>query len=123
MIISRQQVLNALKAYGMQPGAGAPAAGPAGSPGPVQPAAPGVSSGTGAAGAAPVPGRDRVDLSPAAAAVQRLVDETRGLPEVRAERVAALRAQIARGEYRIDPQQVAERMLYRLLADRVQEDR
>lgn len=123
MIISRQQVLNALKAYGMQPGGGVPASGPAAGPDPVQPVVPGSAGGAAGAGAVPAAGRDRVDLSPEAAAVQRLVEEARQLPEVRADRVEALREQIARGEYRVDPQLVAERMLYRLLADRVQEGR
>ncbi|PZN09825.1 MAG: flagellar biosynthesis anti-sigma factor FlgM, partial [Bacillota bacterium] len=36
-------------------------------------------------------------------------------------RVAELRERIARGDYRVDPEAVAERLLYRLLADRAQE--
>ena len=125
MIISRQQVLNALKAYGMQPGGIAPSSGPAGpvGPAPVQPAGPSETGGTEAPAAIPAAGRDRIDLSPVAASVQRLVEEARQLPEVRADKVAALREKIARGEYQVDPQQVAERMLYRLLADRAQEER
>ncbi|ADU50317.1 Anti-sigma-28 factor FlgM family protein [Thermaerobacter marianensis DSM 12885] len=175
MIISRQQVVNALKAYGMLPGPGVPgnAPGPVPPAGPTVPPGPGAAGGErgephtpgpvatsvgsgspsgrpgavagtspagGAAGAAGVAGssgaggagglqgpvtapRDRVDLSPEAAAIRRLVEEARRLPDVRPERVAALRQQIARGEYAVDPEQVAERMLYRLLADRAQEGR
>lgn len=173
MIISRQQVLSALKAYAMQP----PATPGAGGPAPVTPngsvrppaaggpsaeapvrgvggsegggkdepsvsslrrrdasagaATPSVHGPAGSSGAAAVggpqgpgrPPRDRVDLSPAAATVQRLVAEARALPDVRHERVEALRQRIARGAYQVSPEQVAERMLRRLLVDRAQEGR
>lgn len=104
MIISRHQVASVLRAYGL---------GKTEHPEPA-----------GAASKArQAPGRDRVELSAEAVAVQRLVAMARDLPEVRAERVAELRERIARGDYRVDPEAVAERLLYRLLADRAQEGR
>ena len=108
MIISRHQVLNVLKAYGLQP----PAA--AGS---------GVESGAAAGSARRAPGRDRVELSAEATAVRRFTELARQLPDVRADRVEEIRQRLAGGEYRVDPHAVAERMLYRLLADRAQEGR
>lgn len=104
MIISRHQVASVLRAYGLAQTEFHEAAGASGK-------------------ARQTPGRDRLELSEEAAAVRRFVAMARDLPEVRAERVAELRERIARGDYRVDPEAVAERLLYRLLADRAQEGR
>lgn len=104
MIISRHQVVSVLRAYGLSQ---AESAEPVGAPGAPRQAA----------------GRDRVEISAEAAAVQRLVAMARQLPDVRADRVAEIRERIASGTYQVDPEQVAERLLYRLLADRAQEGR
>lgn len=104
MIISRHQVTSVLRAYGLAKTELHEAAGASGK-------------------TRQAPGRDRLELSEEAAAVRRFVAMARDLPEVRADRVAELRERIARGEYRVDPEAVAERILYRLLADRAQEGR
>lgn len=104
MIISRNQVAHVLRAYGLQP------------PAPAEP-------GGAAGGARRTAGRDRVELSPAAEAIRRWTRLAQALPDQRPDRVAEVRQRLERGEYRVDPEQVAERMLYRLLVDRAQEER
>jgi negative regulator of flagellin synthesis FlgM len=62
-------------------------------------------------------GSDRVDLSTASADVQRMQSILQETPEIRMEKVEALKRQIERGEYQIDPYRVADKMLMGLLSD------
>ena len=54
---------------------------------------------------------DQLSISDRAAQVSELTPALAALPAVRAELVARLKEQIARGEYRVDPHQLAERLL------------
>jgi len=54
---------------------------------------------------------DRVDLSMKKREIEQLKEKLAGLPDVRAERVAALRQQIEEGSYRVAGRDVAEKML------------
>lgn len=53
----------------------------------------------------------KVSLSNAAQAIQQAEAELKGGSEVNAERVAELRASIAEGNYKIDPENMAQKML------------
>ncbi len=48
--------------------------------------------------------------------VRRIVDD---IPDVRLEKVEALKKQIEAGTYKVDASEVADKMLGRLLADRI----
>jgi len=54
---------------------------------------------------------DQLSISDRAAQVSELTPALAALPAVRAELVARLKEQIARGEYRVDPHRLAERLL------------
>lgn len=56
-------------------------------------------------------GVSRVELSPQAAEVQAAQQALAETPEVRAERVATLKAQMAAGTYQADPEKIAARMI------------
>ena len=58
---------------------------------------------------------DKVEISSQAGKVRDLVDRTINLPEEGGNRVAALKEQIARGEYKMDSAELAEKMLSALL--------
>lgn len=53
-------------------------------------------------------GRDRARVAPQAGAVDRARSVVETTPEIRAERVRALKEQIANGTYRPDPREVAQ---------------
>lgn len=55
-----------------------------------------------------------VELSPAARDLMRASQIARAQPEVRADRVAALRAQVEAGTYRVSSQDLARRILEEL---------
>ena len=55
-----------------------------------------------------------VEISPAARDLMRASQIARATPEVRAERVAALRAQVEAGTYRVSSQDIARRILEEL---------
>ena len=57
------------------------------------------------------PEGDSVEVSAASQELERLQAEIGELPDARAERIAALREQLARGEYQIDSRAIADRML------------
>ena len=59
----------------------------------------------------PVAGADEVALSQRAEEVKAARAALAATPEIRHEKVAELKAQIESGEYKVDPQKVAERML------------
>jgi len=56
-------------------------------------------------------GGDHVDLSPESKAMGRLLERVQQLPDVREVRVARLKEQIAQGNYRADPQKIAQAIL------------
>lgn len=55
-----------------------------------------------AGGASSTVRRDRVTISDQAQTLRRLIEQVKAQPELREERVAELRAQIAAGEYQVD---------------------
>jgi flagellar biosynthesis anti-sigma factor FlgM len=63
-------------------------------------------------------GEDQTDLSGAHAQVQALVAEASQLPEVREERVQALRQAVERGGYSTSPEAVAGALVGHMLAAR-----
>ncbi|MFH1020852.1 MAG: flagellar biosynthesis anti-sigma factor FlgM, partial [Pseudomonadota bacterium] len=60
---------------------------------------------------------DRVVLSAGSQEVQKARDIIEQTPEVRADRVQALKEEIARGEYQVDPYRLADRMMDSLLSE------
>ncbi|MDZ7642555.1 MAG: flagellar biosynthesis anti-sigma factor FlgM [Desulfurivibrio sp.] len=60
---------------------------------------------------------DRVNLSAGTQDVQKIKEVLAQTPEVRVERIKALKDQIERGEYQVDAHAVADRMLATLLGD------
>ncbi|MFZ5775701.1 MAG: flagellar biosynthesis anti-sigma factor FlgM [Thermodesulfobacteriota bacterium] len=60
---------------------------------------------------------DRVQLSAGSQEVQRMRELLDQTPDVRLDRVQALREQIARGEYTVDPYRLADKMMETLLSD------
>lgn len=60
---------------------------------------------------------ERVDLSAKAKEIQKIRKMLDGIPEVREEKVQALKNQIAQGSYRIDTDKIAERMVEDSLID------
>jgi negative regulator of flagellin synthesis FlgM len=64
---------------------------------------------------------DRVVLSAGSLEVQKAKDILEQTPEVRADRVQALKEEIARGEYQIDPHRLADKMMGSLLSETVVE--
>ena len=71
-------------------------------------ATPGRRSATGSSG-----GRraDSVTLSEQARGLQRALTVVTGLPDVRNERIAELRARLASGDYHVDADEIARRMV------------
>lgn len=97
MIISNQQIQYILKAYGQKP---------VNKPGTVK---------TG--GTAAGEGRDQAQLSPEAKALQSALAAVKEAPEVREEKVAELREAVRSGTYNVSAQEIADKMLGRLLVD------
>ncbi len=64
-----------------------------------------------------VQGGDKVNLSAGTQDIQRVKEVLAQTPEVRVEKIKALKGQIERGEYRVDAHAVADRMLQSLIAD------
>ncbi len=60
---------------------------------------------------------DRVVLSAGSLDVQKVRDILEQTPEVRADRVQALKEEIARGEYQVDPLRLADKMMGSLLSE------
>lgn len=58
-------------------------------------------------GSSKTPERDSSDLSPAA----QVVAQAMQMPDVRQDRIASLQQQIAKGDYQVAPQDVADAML------------
>lgn len=68
---------------------------------------------------ASVTGADRVELSTSSAEVQKVRRILQETSSVRTEKVQALKERIDRGEYHIDPYEVADKMLMGLLSETV----
>lgn len=64
-------------------------------------------------------GADRVQLSTGTQDVQKAQDILEQIPDVRADKVQALKEKIASGEYVVDPHRIADNMLVSLLAESV----
>jgi len=98
MMISRAQIGQVLKIYGSQ---AVRSSSKAQAPGDV------------------APKQDKIVLSASQEdqmRVRRIIDDT---PDIRLEKVEALKKQIEAGTYKVDPSEVADKMLGRLLADRI----
>lgn len=68
-----------------------------------------------------VPSRsDRLEISPDAQELARLVEMVRQLPDVRADRLRELAEALAAGTYDVSGRDIAEKMWGRFLADRLQ---
>ncbi len=66
---------------------------------------------------APVTPADRVELSAGSAEVQKMREILDQTPEIREDRIRELKNKIERGEYRVDPYAVADKLLRSLLQD------
>jgi negative regulator of flagellin synthesis FlgM len=64
-------------------------------------------------------GTDRVELSSNPVDVQKMHEIIQQTPEVRAERIQALKEQIAKGDYSVDPYKVADKLLISLMQDNI----
>ncbi|MEW6426955.1 MAG: flagellar biosynthesis anti-sigma factor FlgM [Thermodesulfobacteriota bacterium] len=62
---------------------------------------------------------DRVELSAGTADAKKIREILQETPEVRAERVQALKERIDRGEYQVDSGKVADKLLKSLLQDNI----
>lgn len=60
---------------------------------------------------------DRVELSTSSLDVQKMKGILKDTPEVRQDRVQELKAKIDRGEYKVDPYKVADKLLMNLLSE------
>jgi len=60
---------------------------------------------------------DRVELSASSIDVQKMKMIIQDTPSVRMDRVQALKNQIERGDYQVDPYRVADKMLINLLSE------
>ena len=62
-------------------------------------------------------GGDRVELSSGSREVMKMQEILQETPEVRREKVDALKRQIEEGTYQVDPQKVADKMMWSLISD------
>jgi len=62
-------------------------------------------------------GTDKVEISASSLDVQKMKGIIQNTPDVRMDRVQALKEQIERGEYEVDPYRVADKMLMNLLSE------
>jgi negative regulator of flagellin synthesis FlgM len=60
---------------------------------------------------------DRVELSARSREIKKIHDVIEMTPDVRAEKVAALKAQVDKGEYQVKPEEVADRMVKEFMGD------
>jgi negative regulator of flagellin synthesis FlgM len=68
-------------------------------------------------GPSPVDRKDRVSLSPQARELLNAQKALAAIPDVREEKVEAIKARIADGTYRIDSEQIAAKMIREPLSD------
>ena len=64
-------------------------------------------------------GKDKVVLSSEARELSALRARLAQIPDVREERVAALREALRQGTYRVSPEEIADKMIARSLVDRL----
>jgi len=62
---------------------------------------------------------DKVELSAGSQDVQKIKDILAQTPDVRVDKVQALKEQIPRGDYSVDPHKLADNMLTNLLSESV----
>lgn len=62
---------------------------------------------------------DNVNISPKAKELNRIKSMVQSVPEVRGKRVIRLKTDIANGDYNIDAEKVAEKMIERALKDTI----
>jgi negative regulator of flagellin synthesis FlgM len=62
-------------------------------------------------------GTDKVEISASSLDVQKMKGIIQNTPDLRMDRVQALKEQIERGEYEVDPYRVADKMLINLLSE------
>ncbi len=60
---------------------------------------------------------DRVEISASSLDVQKMKGVIQSTPDVRMDRVQALKEQIESGDYEVDPYRVADKMLINLLSE------
>ena len=58
-----------------------------------------------------IPGADQVAVSDKAQVYQALLQKVKEIPSVREERVRSLSEQIERGDFKVDPQKIAEKLM------------
>ena len=68
-------------------------------------------------GPSPAHRKDQVSLSPRAREILNAQKALAAIPDVRAEKVEEIKARIADGTYRIDGEQIADKMIREALAD------
>jgi negative regulator of flagellin synthesis FlgM len=68
-------------------------------------------------GPSPAHRKDRVSLSPQARELLKAQKALAAIPDVRAEKVEEIKARIANGTYRIDSEQIADKMIRETLSD------
>ncbi len=71
------------------------------------------------AGVAPAGKKDEVILSTQAQEFGQIYQAIKAMPDVREDKVRELSARIAQGNYSVDAKEVAEKMLGRIMADRI----
>ena len=57
------------------------------------------------------PGKDDISLSPRAAEVRRFTELAKALPDVRREKIEAIKKQIEAGTYEISAEQIAKKII------------
>ena len=62
-------------------------------------------------GSSAQPAEDTVSLSQESVQVRELQQQLNSIPEVDAEKVAAIKEEIARGNYPLDPERIAENLI------------
>jgi len=65
------------------------------------------------------PRSDQVDVSGLAQEVAKVKEAVKKLPEVRADKIAALKEQVASGRYYVPASEIADKMIGRHIADRI----
>lgn len=54
---------------------------------------------------------DKIDISPEAKEYQFAINKLKDIPEIRSEKVNAIKAQIKSGTYKVDSKKIAEKMI------------
>ncbi|MFH1146314.1 MAG: flagellar biosynthesis anti-sigma factor FlgM [Pseudomonadota bacterium] len=63
------------------------------------------------------PVADQVNISPASRDVQKVQEVLKSTPDVRAEKVEELKQKVNSGQYKIDSQEIANKMIKSLITD------